>query len=765
MRSKIFITLLALFFTLSVYAQEHKKTELVGVVLSTDKSPVPYATIVAKTKKQEMINGVVTDEKGHFQLPLTSIPDSIQVKCLGFEDKTLAYKEVGDTIFMAPQVSALDQVVVVAHRPTVKLNENSIEVGVKGTVLEHETNINDVLRKVPGIIYKEKKITTVEGVEPSFYVNGKKIASLNEIKNLDVKSIKSIDLDTSPGAKYGSTEKAIINIKTTSYLEGISLDGHNLVSVNKSVSHDHSVDFSVKNKSIRIFGGVAYGDTRMKRFQDMRMQIHKMNSDIHTTLDVQNNSWKLLTYNLGAEYNKENNWGAGFKYDGSFDNTGERTLTETEARLSAQTDSVHGVNRVKDNIFTHHLNAYLQKKWSDKFNSNLFLDFFLKKGVRNQSIDELSTLHGDSLFRIGNGSLYSMFSVKPLFTYSFTPNTTSEFGGEYLQVLGTSHQTVNNKKVSDYNTAEITWAGFASLNTKFKGINLQLGVRYENIHGHINNLLIPSQNIKLNYSNLLGDLSLSTRLGDTYHSISLNNSIKRPNFGWLNNETYYSDRYSSQLGNPELKPSLSTQILYNLTYKFIYLELGYVNTKNLLGNSLKTHPDEPNRMLYTWVNYHMNHRYKAVLNLRYSFGFYHPNLTTSFMYDQLVDKRAVGLKTIPLVVVDFNNDFDLPWGMHLNAEYVFTSKSTYQVFTYFPTHIVNLGLSKSFLDGALDLTLKCNDLFKGSISRYYGSVNGIELSQVADFQFNSVSLNLSWRFNKNTQSYKGQSQNETINRL
>ena len=98
-------------------------------------------------------------------------------------------------------------------------------------------------------------------------------------------------------------------------------------------------------------------------------------------------------------------------------------------------------------------------------------------------------------------------------------------------------------------------------------------------------------------------------------------------------------------------------------------------------------------------------------------------------------------------------------------EYLYKSKATSQIFSFAPVHVVNLGLNRSFGDGAIDVSLKCKDLFKGDINRYNGSINGIQFLQIEDQDRRSISVNFTWRFNKNKQHYKGQTQNETINRL
>lgn len=765
MKRILLIAVAMCYGSVSLAAQEQKGIELSGLVLSTDKTAVSYATIVAKYSNPPKIAGTISDLYGYFKLQVPLTPDSIIVRCLGFTEKRIAFGEFGDTIYMAPLTSVLGEVVVKGERPTIQMQGSALQVNVIGTTLAKESNLTDLLRKIPGLIANGNSVSTLDGIIPSFYVNGRRISSMGEIKNMDVKTIKSIDLDTSPGARYGSTEKAVINIKTTSFLEGTSLVGHTFLRANKRFTHDNSLDFSIKNKALRVFGGVAYSDYRRRSFQDITTELNKGKTVISTKLNGVGHSGKEVDYSLGTEYSTDDDWEVGFKYNGSWSVQDSRTLSETVARLSSTSDRISGGNLVKDKALTHHLNGYVHKDWSDKFLSDLFLDVYIKNGDRTQQVAEHSSVSGDDSSEFDNGSSFSMLSVKPVFEYQITPKISSEFGGEFLRITGKSDRRTNGLKNSEYDTTETTWAGFGSLKAKIKGVNLQIGLRYENVQGRLENKIDPVQSLNPVTSNLFGDISASTYLGNTVHSVSLKNSVERPKFGLLNNYSYYSDHYTSQLGNPELKPAVSLQVQYKFLYKFLYLALSYSNTKDFIGNYFFTNPENPNTLLATWVNYRHNERFQGVVNLSYSFGCYHPVLTSSIIFEKLRDERLNALKSIPLIYVDFNSNFDLPWDLNLNVEYQYQSNATSQIFTFSPVHIVNMGLGKTFLDGAIDVTLKCRDLFAGEISKYHGSIGDIQFSQVENQDRRSVSLDLTWRFNQSKDHYKGQSQNETINRL
>lgn len=745
-----------------VYAQN---VEMKGVVSSTDRTPIPYATVVAKGSNT-LWKGAVTDEKGLFKLTLPAMPDSVEVRCLGFEEKRIAFREMADTLYLSPLSSELDEIVVQGKRPMIKMQGSTMQVRIHGTPLARENRISDLLRKIPGLMVRNETISTVEGHIPSIYVNGKKVSGIKEIKNIDIKSIESIHLETSPGARYNSSETAVLLIKTTSRWDGLSLVAQSSSRVNHHYSHDNSIDFSYRKDFSRFFGGVGYSDYRRHSLQNIISHIQDPQTHIHSILDGVLSGEKEWVYHAGMEYAK-GQWEVGVQYNGSSNQPYAKTQSCTEAFLKHSNDTIVGQNNLNDRRNRHHLNSYAQYQWSEQWRSELHFDFFTTQEKREQEVEEKFSTTGTHNSLFNNRSTYTMLSVKPIWSYRASDHLSFEWGGEYLNVLGESNQFHNQDLTSEYRTRETTISGFGLLKTRIKKVNLQGGIRYENMRGYIHNQLDPEQNLSPSSSHWLADFSASTQLGETLHSLSLKNTIERPLFGWLNNFSYYSDHYTSQSGNPTLKPARSYLVQYKFFYKFIYAALGYTHTQDYIGVYLYNPENNPQSIGSTWVNYHANHRFQATLNLNHAFDFYHPSLTTSLIVERVKDKRLqnVSIPNIPLCYIDWNNDFSLPGGVSLSIEYVYTGKASSRFFIFEPTHVVNVGINRSFLNGALDLSIRGKDLFRGNINRYSGYFGNVQFSQVEDQDRRSLSLDLTWRFNQNKHRYKGQSASETINRF
>ena len=69
---------------------------------------------------------------------------------------------------------------------------------------------------------------------PEIYINNKKVQNGRELKQLKSTDIKSVDVITSPGAKYNAEVGAVIRIKTKKRQDdGISMEAYSQVKYNE----------------------------------------------------------------------------------------------------------------------------------------------------------------------------------------------------------------------------------------------------------------------------------------------------------------------------------------------------------------------------------------------------------------------------------------------------------------------------------------------------------------------------------------------------
>lgn len=156
---KIGIGILLLFFVTSLQAQN-----IIGKVIDNKKQPVDGATIVLQAIDSTYINASISNVDGTFVLDSQPEEYRLIVQHLLYRTKEIEGKgrDVG-VIQLDPQDYALDEVVVKAERPFVKVEEGRL--GYDLSVLAGDGVVNnayEALTKLPGV--KETKgVLTLAG--------------------------------------------------------------------------------------------------------------------------------------------------------------------------------------------------------------------------------------------------------------------------------------------------------------------------------------------------------------------------------------------------------------------------------------------------------------------------------------------------------------------------------------------------------------------------------------------------------------------------
>ena len=88
------------------------------------------------------------------------------------------------------------------------------------------------------------------------------------------------------------------------------------------------------------------------------------------------------------------------------------------------------------------------------------------------------------------------------------------------------------------------------------------------------------------------------------------------------------------------------------------------------------------------------------------------------------------------------------------------------MFTFKPTHVLNINLTKSFLKNKIELGIYAEDVLNQNIARYSGNINNINMWQYEDQDRRNIGIELTWRFNSYKNTYKGKTSGQkVINRL
>ena len=201
------------------------------VIDSATKKPMDYTTVgLYRSGGKSPINGVLTDEKGNFKIDNVK-PGAYKlvISFIGYPSKTIdpvtttASKpdnKLGN-VFISPGAKSLATVNVVGQAPLIENKIDKIVYNAEKDLTAAGGNATDVLQKVPLVNVDINGNVSIRGDQNvKVLINGKPSgatsASLSDVlKTIPADQIKSIEVVTSPSAKYDAEGSGgIINIIT-----------------------------------------------------------------------------------------------------------------------------------------------------------------------------------------------------------------------------------------------------------------------------------------------------------------------------------------------------------------------------------------------------------------------------------------------------------------------------------------------------------------------------------------------------------------------
>lgn len=772
---KILLISLVLLVT-NVLNIQSKTKIIVGQVIDEAGQPIVYANVVLYSLPDTtFVYGLSTDSNGRFSMPLTTQkPCFIQISRIGYEKKQVIVTDPDlGLIQLKPETTSLNNVVVTALQKTMKLEHGKLVVDIANSAFSNEKSAIDILRKLPGMMLKNEELATFTGNIPVIYINGKKTQSTNEVKQLEVKNIKEIKLNNNPGSEYDASVFSVLEIITFDREDGFSLQIDGSLERNHVWQYGEAIKMNYNTGGLSAFGAYEHNKYGKKTHQTIDNTISAVDTtwynstNIHTTYNMKQDS-----YSFGSNYDFNENHSLGIMYDGyTFTRNNTAPFKSDIFANDISFSNISGHSFLKNKEEQHHVNAfYSGKKGLLQF--GLYVDYANVYLGKNQTVTEESLKYGSSNVNNVNQSRYDVYALSPKFTYSINPMHQLKFGVDLSLVQGKNDLTYSGRLISKTKskTDERKCAEYISYCFDNGTFSLDAGVRFESVRYKYmyNELSESSNNINKCYNNIFPSLGVSYKVNDISQSLNYRISTIRPKFEQLNNSSYYVNRFFYQEGNSKLIPQISHQIKYSLTYKFIYLSLGYDYNKNCIDSYFMTKEDNPNAFVNTVRNYDKQQQISAVLNLQHRFHFFEPSLNMTFInnFQDFEYMNRVVSYNKPIYQLSSYNSFYLPAKIIAKLEYQYTNGGNGLFYTFTPLHLFCLGLSKSFCKDRLNISIDGTDIFRSYIYVYDAKINNIDFWQRDDEDFRKVSLSLTWRFNNYKKKYKGENAaTNELNRL
>ena len=628
---KRFYILIALFcFTLSAKAQfgvggsgPTTTGRISGTVIdSVTKKPMDYTTVgLYRSGGKSPITGVVTDEKGNFKLDNVK-PGSYKlvISFIGYPAKTIdpvvttASKpdnKVGN-VLLSPGAHALAQVNVVGQAPLIENKIDKIVYNAEKDLTAAGGNATDVLQKVPMVSVDINGNVAVRGDQNvRVLINGKPSgatsASLSDVlKTIPADQIKSIEVVTSPSAKYDAEGSGgIINIitkqKNVSGISGSISGGVGTRQNNGNMNLNYNKNrFSL---GINAGGNLTWPQTSITNF-DQVLRDDNGNEITHnfnkSTSRIKRHG-AIGSVTAGYEFNAFNSINSTFRLnDGGFNIDGSGVNNANLLQYTSQSMSHNHFGGFDWSLdYTHKFKKEGEEltvsgQWS---HSNITTDY-----------TNLFTALNPSQIGDNNGK-NNEYTFQADYTLPVNKLLKIEAGGKTIQRRINSNYDIfntddlGNGAVRDslnsnlYDYTQNVYAGYTVLTfTLPKSWSILAGGRVENtrIKGDPqnpfqdanSNLFQNLQPFSSSYTTYIPSLTVQKQIGNQTIKLSYSKRIQRPSLQFLNPFINRSNIQNQSVGNPNLAPEVSQTIElgYNTFIKSSVLNFSvyYKRTNNLI---------------------------------------------------------------------------------------------------------------------------------------------------------------------------------------
>ena len=737
------------------------------------------------------------------------------------QDSIQAMKEKlrQDSIQWEKQLAA---VTIKGTRSQFRQKNGGIVARISGTSLEKEPTATEVLAKLPGMFKnKDGKPQAFIGGAPEIYINDRKVQDYSVVENLPVTQIKEVKVIHHPGAEYGNNVGCVLLITTKKNLQGLAIVENSGFLFDSYVSNNHDLDLTYTHGKITYYGKLGYANWQGK-WKEQDIATHYV-SGSNTGNNTENNSGSQASSNTSSQagdnattyiassildckhsYNDHFYWSAGadlaltekqtigVKYNGyNIHQPMPFKMTSYAMTNDHVDDNVTGNNKFLYYDWQHHVNAFYQGNYGEKWKLNFFGDFVRLHTEQGQFVDEISERGATSTqqeaknkFTLLPQSDGTIWGAKARANYTISDKQTWMMGAEYNYVKSESRTdyTPADKGTSTHSiTKENHAAVFAEYSLDFKPFSLRVGLRYEHVDSRLNYLkdetgrtgigtpeTASTEPLHRKYDNLYPSLLLSHQAGRFSQSLSYRSSETRPSFQELNTGTVYANRYLRQIGNSQLEPSKRHEFQYQASYGDLFLQASYTYVKDYITSIIEPDSDDPQIGYITWTNIDHCWNWGSFLGYRHRWGFYEPQVQAGIQQG-FIKAISMGKEKSfhdPYYIFSLYNGFHLPKGWYLNLSFSYRSSGTYEYLTINSVHNFDFQLYKSFLKDRLSLSLNVSDIFNTISRKTDGTYGNVRFQQQKWEDTRSVQLRLTYRFNQAKKQYRGEnSAQEAVGRM
>jgi hypothetical protein len=734
-----------------------------GRVNDEHSQPMPFANVVLVNRADSsFIAGAVTKDDGTFSIDTYKKDGLLKVSSVGYIIRYLDARQgnVGD-IQMQPDTQTLGEVVVKGQMPTHKMTTEGVLTTVENTLLSKAGTANDVLQQLPGVQKKGDGIEVFGKGTPLIYINGRQLRDKSELDQISSESVKSVELITTPGAKYDAQVESVILIKTRRQQgEGWSGDVQSHYRQGYNPDLDLGLNLNYRHNGLDVFGSVWYNDDQNRQRDLITLDVvadtlwhmtEQLNSDTHH---------RSFYVSAGVNYVFNDQHSMGFRYD-------------TKAWLKPKMTGSFIADVTADGVFYDHLDNKLEQETTSNMPHTLNVyyngrvgkttidfntDYIFHKDRTSQFTNEVSQERTSRTVTSTNVVRNQLWASKLVLSWPLWKGNL-QAGTEY-DITNRNDDYVNPEQVvptSQTEQRERNYIFFAEYSRSLPFGQMRVGLRNENVSTdyYLRGIHQPEQS--RSYHHFFPTVALMAKAGKVQLMANYAMKIQRPYYWMLSSNVTYANRFTWESGNPMLQPTIRNEVGLMAMYKWMRLAVDYKHTTDEIVNVAETVAGNEATTIITRANVHRSDGLRAMLTLSPRFGLYQPSLTVGVIKDWIKIPSPVGNLSPknPIGLIQSNNDFQLSPTLTASASLqVMTTGDQQNMTVTKPGYVADVSVTKTFFDNRLSVRLGGRNLFNSQqhINIRYGLRS---LYQEPHKDSRKFELSVRYNFNATNSKYKG----------
>lgn len=736
---RIAIVILSLFCISQVQAQR-----ITGRITDDREQPIAGAAVVLLTADSIYVSAAISDADGTFGLESRPETYRLIVQHLLYRTKEITAKsEDAGIIRLTPKDYAMDEVVIKAERPFVKVENGRLSYNL--SLLTENKAVNnayDALTKLPGIQERQGALTLTGAEKLTVILNGKpttmdagQLETL--LRNTPVNRVEKAEVMYSAPPEY-HTRGAVVNV-VLKHPSDYSFQGEVSADYKAQYFNSGAVTGNFRLSSPKMAFDAMYGatDTKNMEYMDLYSR-HTLQGQVHDIVQNEQLRSKYWNHNLRTafEYNFNDKNNIGIAYTGSF---------VPDQHNNSRTTGNYQTGNTDKQINTRMHNLTLQ--YRSGFGLEIGGDYTHYTSDNDQIFDTEFQDGGRSRFSMTGGQRIERYSVYADQKHQLPKKWSLGYGVSYRLAKDRDFQTYGEVsgdiQTQDTNSDldEQTAGFYVSLSKNYdSGTSLSFSAagEYYTIGDYRKWAVYPQASLTyLKNPKHVFQLSLST--DKTY-----------PGYWDMQSSVSYLNGYTELWGTPGLKPMTTYSLngSYILKQKYIFSLFFTHSSDYFIQTAYQS--TERLALIYKNTNWNYMRLWGANVILPFKAGSWlesHLTLTGMQMRQRCDDffdipfdreKWVFGASSDNTFKATENLAFELSGSVQTPA-----LQGTFDIGTFFD---LTAGVKWSFAKDRMSLSARCSDLFNTGMPKLkvrfksqYLNINGTAYSR-------AFTLHFSYRF-------------------